>query len=81
MENVLTLLTSEDRFEIKKAMKEIIVEQIKSDFESYDCYLFDPSQIQDMIEEVVDEVREEVKIAYKEKVMKEMEEKLANMKI
>lgn len=79
MENVLTILTSEDKVEIKMAMKEIIIDQIKSDFENYDCYLFNPTHIQDMIEEIVDEIKEEIKIAYKEKIMKEMEEKLTNM--
>lgn len=76
MENILTLFTSEDKDEIRKAIKEIIIEQIKNDFENTSTYLVDPSQIEDMVSEVVEEVKDEVRSIYKEKLMKEMEEKL-----
>ena len=76
MEIILTLFTSEDKDEIRKAIKEIIIEQVKTDFENTSTYLVDPSQIEDMVSEVVEEVKDEVRSIYKEKIMKEMEEKL-----
>lgn len=76
MNNITTLFTSEDKKEIREAIKEIVIEQIKNDFENYSNYLFDPSQIEDMTCEVIEEVKEEVKEIYKAKLMKEMEEKL-----
>lgn len=76
MEKILTLFTSEDKDEIRKAIKEIIIEQVKTDFENTSTYLVDPSQIEDMVSEVVEEVKDEVRSIYKEKIMKEMEEKL-----
>ena len=76
MDNILTLLTSEDKDEIRKAIKEIIIKQVRSDFENNSFYLVDPNQIEDMVSEVVEEVKEEVREIYKEKLIKEMEEKL-----
>lgn len=76
MENILTLFTSEDRDEVRKAIKEIIIEQVRSDFENTTHYLVDPSQVEDMVAEVVEEVKEEVRSIYKEKLINEMEEKL-----
>lgn len=76
MENILTIFTSEDKDEIRKATKEIIIDQIRSDFDNCGCYLIDPRQIEEMVSEVVEEVKEEVRSIYKEKLMKEMEDKL-----
>lgn len=74
--NILTLFTSEDRTEIRTAIKEIIIEQVKYDFENNSNYLLDPSQVEDMVADVVDEVKEEIRDILKEKLMKEMEEKI-----
>lgn len=76
MEKILTLFTSEDKDEIRKAIKEIIIEQVKTDFENTSIYLVDPSRVEDMVSEVVEEVKDEVRSFYKEKIMKEMEKKL-----
>ncbi|MGL4452776.1 MAG: hypothetical protein ACRCTZ_16530 [Sarcina sp.] len=76
MEEVFTLLTSEDKSEIKLALKDIIVNQIKNDFEDYGCYLFDPNEIEEWVSEVREEVKDEVRVIFKEKLLKEMEEKL-----
>ena len=76
MDNILTLFTSEDKDEIRKAIKEIIIKQVRSDFENNSFYLVDSNQIEDMVSEVVEEVKEEVREIYKEKLIKEMEEKL-----
>lgn len=79
MNNILTLFTSEDKNEIKKAVKEIIIRQVEKDFEDNCHYLIDPNQIEDMLSEVIEEVKDEVKTIYREKLIKEMEAKLSNM--
>ena len=76
MDNILTLFTSEDKNEIRKAIKQIIIKQVENDFEDNCHYLINPNEIEDMISEVIEEVKDEVKNIYREKLIKEMEEKL-----
>ena len=76
MDNILTLFTSEDKNEIRKAIKEIIIKQVESDFQDNCNYLINPNEIEDMISEVIEEVKDEVKTIYREKLIKEMETKL-----
>ena len=76
MDNILTLFTSEDKNEIRKAIKQIIIKQVEKDFEDNCHYLINPNEIEDMISEVIEEVKDEVKYIYREKLIKEMEEKL-----
>lgn len=76
MDNILTLFTSEDKNEIRKAIKQIIIKQVEKDFEDNCHYLINPNEIEDMISEVIEEVKDEVKNIYREKLIKEMEEKL-----
>ena len=66
MKNIITLSTNEDKDEIKKAIKEMIIEQIRNDFENTSTYLIDPSQIENMFLEVVAEVKDEVRGIYLE---------------
>lgn len=79
MENVFTLLTSEDKDDIRASVKAIIIQQIKNDFENYDCYILDPHEIEDMVQEVVEEAKDEVRNMYKEILIKQMEEKLSKL--
>lgn len=76
MDNILTLFTSEDKNEIRKTIKQIIIKQVEKDFEDNCHYLINPNEIEDMISEVIEEVKDEVKNIYREKLIKEMEEKL-----
>ena len=76
MDNILTLFTSEDKAEIRTAIKQIIIKQVEKDFEDNCHYLINPNEIEDMISEVIEEVKDEVKYIYREKLIKEMEEKL-----
>jgi predicted transcriptional regulator len=74
--NILTIFTETDREEIKKAVKQLIINQVESDLrESYN-YLFDPDELHEMIEEAINEVKEEVKPLIKEKLLKDMMSKL-----
>ena len=74
--NILTILTETDRDEIKKALKDIIIEQIRSDFNENSCYLFDIDDINNVMEEAIAEIKEEIKPLLKEKLFAEMKEKL-----
>ena len=76
MDNILTLFTSEDKNEIRKAMKQRIIKQVEKDFEDNCHYLINPNEIEDMISEVIEEVKDEVKYIYREKLIKGIEEKL-----
>lgn len=79
MENILTLFTSEDKNEIKGAIKQIIIKQVEKDFEDSCHYLINPNEIEDMISEVIEEIKDEVKTIYREKIIKEIEEKLKSI--
>lgn len=72
MENIVKIFNSEDQAEIKKAFKEIIVEQFKTDMEERDFYMFDPDAIEEMINESFCEAIDEVKIEFKEKMREQM---------
>ena len=79
--NILTILTSEDKEEIRKSIKDIIIKQIEEDLISYSegHYIFDEDEIlkiQDMINEAIEEVKAEIKPLLKEKMFKEMKDKL-----
>ena len=79
MENILTLFTSEDRNEIRNSIKEIIIKQVESDFQDNCNYLINSNEIEDMISEVIEEIKDEVKTIYREKIIKEIEEKLKSI--
>lgn len=74
--NILTILTETDREEIKRALKEIIIEQIRSDFADTGSYIFDPSEVDNMMTDAIDEVKEEIKPILKEYMMEEMKKKM-----
>ena len=76
---LLTLLTSEDKAEIRTTIKQIIIKQVEIDIEnSCDC-LIDTREIEEMVEEMIEEIKDEIKDMYKEKMIKEFEKKLKNI--
>ena len=76
---LLTLLTSEDKVEIRAAIKQIIIKQVEIDLENSCNYLIDAAQVEEMVEEMIEEIKDEVKDTYKERIIKELEEKLKNI--
>lgn len=74
--NILTILTSDDRDEVRTAIKQLIIEQVKTDLEESDFYIFDPDELQDMLTNLAEEVKEEVKPLIKEKMFSDMMKKL-----
>jgi ribosomal protein S3AE len=74
--DILTILTSEDKDDIRKALKDIIVNRIKEDFQDYDSYIFDGDSLGEIIEEAIEEVKDEIKPLLKEQMFNEMKKKL-----
>ena len=70
--DIITILTSKDREEIKEGIKSAIVNQFKEELEDCDTYLFDVSDIQEMVNDAVRdalyEMYNEIKKAVKKKV-------------
>lgn len=73
--NMLTVLTSEDRDEIRKALKDIIIEQIKEDISNNDYYLIDNSELQDFITEVMEDVKNDIRPIIYDILMKDVKNK------
>ncbi|MCP4761945.1 MAG: hypothetical protein GY870_09185 [archaeon] len=67
-DNIFTILTTEDKNEIKDAIKILCMEQIRKDIES--TYLIDAGDIrnihQKILEEITDEIKKEIKEEYGE---------------
>ena len=76
---LLTLLTSEDKAEIRTAIKQIIIKQVEIDIENSCDYLIDAREVEEMVEEIIGEIKDEVKDMYKEKMIKAFEKKLENI--
>ncbi len=68
MENILKIFISQDVSEIKQSLKEIIIEQFRSDFEENSSYLFSPDDVREIMMETFNEVLNEVKQEYKSKL-------------
>lgn len=75
-ENILTILTSDDRDDVRDAVKQLIIKQVKTDLEERDYYIFDPDELQEMLSNLAEEVKEEVKPLIKEKMFADMMKKL-----
>jgi len=72
MKNIAKIFNSEDEVELKQAFKEIIIEQFRDDLERSDTYLFDPSDVEEMIQDAFKEIVDEIKATYKIKLREEM---------
>lgn len=76
MENILKIFSSEDEKEVKQAFKDLLIEQFRSDLEANDCYLFDPSRVEDMIHDVYEECIEEIREDLKKMIKKQFKDNL-----
>lgn len=69
-------LGAENMEDLKKKIVNVIVNQIKDDFEESRSYLIAPDDVTDAVhEEVVDEIKAEVKPIIKEKILRKALEK------
>lgn len=62
--DILTVLTTEDRNEMKQAIKEMCLDQIREDIKS--IYLIDAHDIRELHQELLSELKEEIKKELKE---------------
>jgi hypothetical protein len=78
--DIFALFTSEDRDEIKQAMKECIIEQMKIELEEFrPAYMVDEEQLSEILSETLAEIKEEIKAEYKDMLRKQMEEKFKKL--
>ena len=72
MNDIITILTSEDRDEIKTELKKLIIERVDTDLKDYNMYCFNPEYIEnvvgDMFNEIVEELQPKFKKAIKDKM-------------
>jgi hypothetical protein len=78
MDAITKIFTTEDQQELKQGFKKIILEQFRSDLEKMDVYLFDPSVIEDIIQDAFTEVINEAKVDFKEKLKNQVMNLLEN---
>jgi len=80
MENIMKIFDANDKDEMKNAFIEIIKEHFKSELEDLGVYLFDPNEIESMINDsfsdVIKEVRTEFKASLKEQLAGFMDKKV-----
>jgi hypothetical protein len=73
MNSVFKLLESEDKDEIRKAVKELIIKRINDELESFDRWLITYEDISEIVNsavgEVIEDIKHEIKGQIKEKVM------------
>ncbi len=72
MSTIDTIFTTEDKEELKNSFKEIICEQFKNQLEQMDLYLFDPSVVEDLINEAFEEVISDIKKEFKSKLQEQI---------
>lgn len=66
LKNIVAIFTAEDQQDIKNSFKQLLLDQFKSDLEQLDVYLFDPKDIEEIINEMILEITEEIKGEIKE---------------
>ncbi len=76
--DLLTIFTSEDKEEIKREVKRLIIERVESDLEHYDQYLVWGANVSDMLSGVLEECREIIKKETLKKARKALAEKLGD---
>lgn len=81
MENVFTLLDSEDKLEIKKAVKILIVKRVADELHEYDRWLIDGGDIERIVEEAISECIEEIKYEIKGQVKEKVMERFNQIQI
>ena len=71
------IFTAEDMQQLKSEFKNVLIQQFKNEVEQNDTYLFDPSTVQELIEEVyneiLDELKPEIADVLKEQLLKKLD--------
>ena len=72
MEKIITLLTNEDKDEIRKAIVSICINQMKRDIESWDSYILYPPDFQDIVNEATEQAMNEFSEFIKNDMLEKM---------
>ena len=83
METILQLLTTEDKTEMKEAMKKIVMEKFEFDFHDYydKNWIFDPKTIDTMVEEAMVDAKEEAQRVLTAKLSEQMMNKISKIEL
>lgn len=83
MKDIEKIFNEQDKEELKRAMKNIIIEQFRSDLRDMGVYLLHPDNVaeylQEAMEEIINDVKDEYKEIIKQKIQREVEYKLKNV--
>ena len=80
VQDIVTIFTTEDKNDIKEAIKKILIEQIRVDLmENRYAYIVRDDELADMVDELIRELKEEVKAEYKDILRKKFEIQLAGL--
>ena len=72
MNDIIAILTSDDKDDIKKRVKNLIVEQVEKDFDDYDMYCFNPDYIENIVGDTFNDIIEELKPTFKKAIKQKM---------
>lgn len=79
MENIIKIFNSQDEKEVKQAIKDVLVEQVRRDLDDNDTYLFNPQRVEDMIHSAYEECIEEIKEDLKKMIKKQFKDNLSKI--
>ena len=74
MKEIITLLTSKDKDEIRKSIVKLIIEKMEDDLELWDSYILYPPDFQ----AIVDDATEQATKEFSEFIKNDMLEKMKN---
>lgn len=69
MNGFIELLGEENVVELKKRLVDLIIEEVRSEFEVYGEYLLNPPDMQDTIQEAISETNEKVSKMYQKAII------------
>jgi len=81
MNDIIAILTSDDKDDIKSRVKNLIVDQVERDFNDYDMYCFNPDYIESLVGDVFTDIIEELKPTFKKAIKKKMDTLINEMKL
>ena len=79
MESILKIFNPKDEQELKKAIKDVIIKQIKIDMREQDEYIFNSEELEEMIKDSFQEIIEELKGEFRPILRAKMEAALSKL--
>lgn len=73
---VIEVLGEDNAERLKSSIVDIILDNIRNDFENYTCYLLDPDDVAEFVEECKKEVFEKIKEDVVNDMMKNIKESI-----